>query len=103
MPDNQENPMSNNQETSNNRENPPEWLDETHLDPHTSGEADEAVQQLFEQKSNDFEQGVAAYVDSLIEPGTPGGDSEEHGQEYDQVAEDMDRLTDIENRVLQGQ
>jgi thiazole synthase ThiGH ThiG subunit len=110
MPDNQENPMSKNQETSNNLEAPPEWFDETYSDPQNSGEADGAVQQqLFESIPDDPEQRVATYVGSLMERGVLQSDSEERGQdqpggqEYDQAAEDMNRIADIEHRVQEGQ
>jgi hypothetical protein len=92
--------MGNNPEMSNNPEAPPEWFDETYSDPQNSGEADGAVQQqLFESTPDDSDRRVVNYIGSLMELGILEGDSQEQGQEYLQAAEDIKRVTDIENRV----
>jgi hypothetical protein len=102
MPDNPESPTGNNPETSS------EWFDETYSAPPTPDETDEAAQQPPESTPNSRYQRVTAYLGSLMERVSLRGDPEERGQdqpgdqEYDQAAEDMNRVTDIENRVRQG-
>ncbi|PSO43071.1 hypothetical protein BRC19_02420 [Candidatus Saccharibacteria bacterium QS_5_54_17] len=103
MSNNQENPRGDNPEIPPKRLDDiyPERLDETYeiySDPHTSGETDEAVQQSPETPNSRYQR-VSTYLGSLMERVGLGGDSEERRQEYDQAAEDMNRLTDIENRV----
>jgi hypothetical protein len=87
----------------------PDRFNKIYSHPQKSGEADKAAQQPPESNPNSRYQRVTAYLGSLMERVGLRGDSEERGQdqpggeEYDQVEDDMNRITDIETRVHQGE
>jgi hypothetical protein len=126
MSNNPENSMSNNQEPTDERFDPyiekfreknvedHSFTDvkreyEIYPNPFAPDERDEAAQHSPESNPNSRYQRVTAYLGSLMERVGLRGDPEEYGQdqpgdeEYDQSADDMNRVIDIENRARQGE